>query len=197
MQTHSVARNECASVSRENMRLIPSTGLSRSNFAVTASAPRPPFCRTLPSVPARAAAPMGRSATPGINASAAGAGPDVHAPSALHAAPPNAGAIATSVNPPAAKERFAANSLERATFPSRFALAMRWGVASKGFSESSLRLGPRNVEQRRGRVLGDQRHRNCGRDERGGECQRKGEREAAETRNDARKRSKRDLHDKC
>ena len=120
--------------------------------------------------------------------------------SALQATAPKSGAIASVVTPPAANERFAANSLERATLPSRRAFAMRCGVASNGFSETSLTcssgsLG--NREQWCRRVLGSDRHRDNRRHERGGKRERKGQREAAEARNYARNRAHRDLHDEC
>ena len=56
------ARAACDSVSRDAMRLNPSSGLSRSSFADTADACKPPVCSTLAAIPATAALPTGTSA---------------------------------------------------------------------------------------------------------------------------------------
>jgi hypothetical protein len=100
---------------------------------------RPPVCSMLAAEPAAAAQPTERRAKASIEADPnAGIRLARLNESALHAAAPSSGAFATTAMPAAAKERLAANSLDRATFPSRLALRTRRGVASNGLSEASF-----------------------------------------------------------
>jgi len=114
--------------------------------------------------------------------------------SACAAAEPSSGAMAIAAKAPAAKEQFAASSPDRATLPSRLAIAMRCGVASKVFSPASLTSSGRDRQHRLRRALCCKREDDNGSDERGRKRQRKEERKAAEARNDSRKRAECDLN---
>src|SRR5580704_4691623 len=138
------------------MRLNPSSGLRRSIFGATGTATTPAFWRRLASTPVAAAAATGMHATPRIAAlanvvAAAAAAVEI----ALPARPPKRGAIATTQSAPAAKDRFAPSSLDRAMLPSLLAFASRRGVASNGLSDASLMESkesePVRVRQQAGR----------------------------------------------
>ncbi len=146
----SVARSECASVSREHIRLKPSTGLRRSSFGAAPANVTPPVCTKPASTPASDAPPATSSATPRTSAQRGVITPRVAATIEPPAAAASAGATAIAVTAAAANETLAENSLDLATFPSRFALAMRRGVASNGFSQASLTA---RLRARRSRVI--------------------------------------------